>query len=209
MYNAQKKSKPSYYKPAVKHTVKVQKKNITFQPKKVTVEKKSFDSAATALVVPATGIWSAVGAANLIRQGTTSQNRIGREVQMKSWMMRVSCAAVGVPIRILLIYDKSGQNGSATLPLITDILVTDSHTSFHNLENKERFVTLVDTLFMNGGGNATTSEYRKIDLPAIFGADAGTAADFRTGTVLFAASACNGALATTVDVRMRCRYTDC
>jgi len=202
-YGKKSTKKPSYFKPQ-KSAAMAKKKNITFQPKKLTVEKKSIDSGIAAAVLPA-GTWTGLNNANLIRQGTISNQRVGREVQMKSFQLRYEPGSGTQPQRMLVVYDKQP---TGTAPVITDILTADSFTAFTNLDNKERFVTLIDVLVTPGGSVGVGEEYRKMDLPVVFKADTGVNSDFSTGAIYYMFCASLAAPAT-YTARSRIRYTDC
>lgn len=201
------KKKPTYFK-SDKMPKSYKKKSLSFQPKKITVEKKNIDLAITAGVLPAAGVFSTPTIINQIRLGTGSSNRIGREVSMKSIVLKHEALTPGfTPIRNMVVYDKSPSGGSVAT---TDILVVDAFTGQINLDNKDRFVVLIDIVSHPGGSNSTTEEFRKIDLPTVFKSDTGAVADFSTGTLYHLCSASSTLAApSTFNCRVRARYTDC
>lgn len=135
-------------------------------------------------------------------QGTDSTTRIGRKICMKSiqgrWTFTLQTAAAGTQAagvvagqaRLLIVYDKQA-NGAA--PIATDILqdgTTSSLQSPLNLNNRERFIVLIDK-FINldpqGPACQTIKFYKKLPKRAqdvIFnGGNAGTIGDIQTGSV--------------------------
>lgn len=139
---------------------------------------------------------------NGLTQGTDSTTRIGRKVCMRSiqgrWTFTLQNTAGGVfpagvvggQVRLLIVYDKQ-SNGVA--PVATDILqggATTQLVSPINLNNRERFVVLIDkfvTLDPNNMQSATIKFYKKMPRKAedvIFNAgNAGTVGDIQTGSV--------------------------
>lgn len=144
-------------------------------------EKKTVDVLA-GMGLPAGAVtWSALQHINVIPQGTTGNQRVGRKVQMKSLYLR---ANYGQCTRILAVYDRASQNASIVAPLITDILTADNNLAHKNLNNGERFVTLIDETTVFDTGSTKYSEmFRKIDLSAIYTATTGTVAELTTGGV--------------------------
>lgn len=223
MYGKASKKKPSYFK-APKMSKDYKAKKITMQPKRVTVEKKNRDGAITAGVLPAAGVWSSVNLLNPVAQGVTTLSRIGREIQMKSLKINYETASgtSTIPVRMLAVYDKQ-TNGIypyycgpplltiiGALPSITDILSTDAFTSQANLDNKDRFVTLMDVIIKPGGSTTVDEQWRKFDLPVVFKGTGGAITDISTGGVYFmVASASALAAPATYNAYTRIRYTDC
>lgn len=131
--------------------------------------------------------------------GTDAVNRIGRKTVMKSLTfdcVAVASAALTVAgaVRVHIVYDKQ-PNGA--LPNATTIFKTDDWLGHNNLDNRDRFVTLVDDILpvgnQSGSQNVTVCrKHVKLQgkdgtkgLPCIFNnGSAGTAADFTTGTIV-------------------------
>lgn len=99
---------------------------------------------------------------NLVAQGATPLQYIGRSLMMKKLSFRyifnsnttnLSVATNGsFMVRLLLVYDKD-PNGTA--PLITEILTTDDFGSFNNLDSADRYCVLYDKIKQinpDGGG---------------------------------------------------------
>lgn len=177
---------------------------MTIVPRGNKLEKKSFEFGAVGLAVPST-TFTTPQSINLVRLGTAATNRVGRQIQLKSVVLRNHSL---LPLRTIIVYDKSGQNGSAVVPAITDILQADAITAHHNLNNKERFVTIMDTFHepQTTTSGSVQESFRRIDLTTVFAADTGADSDFATGTlwVLYSTSAAAGTLTS----RIRTRYTD-
>jgi len=96
------------------------------------------------------------------------------------------------------------------LPSITDILLQDSFTSGANLSNKERFVTLVDTVIMPGGSTTVSEQFRKMDLPAVYSGTTAAIGSIATGGLYFVACAATvNAAPNLFNFFSRIRYTDC
>jgi len=201
------KKRPTYFK-ASKMPKEYKAKKLVFQPKSMVVEKKDFNVAVTAGVLPAAGVWSAVSPLSLVVQGTGPNDRIGKGIALKNVNLRFEALTAGfIPCRILVIYDKQP---TGSLPAITDVLTTDTFTAHGNLLNCNRFVTLVDSTVNPGGSNCTTEQFRKCELPLIYKATAGTIADFATGAVYFMCSAsATLAAPSTFNARFKLRYVDC
>lgn len=118
------------------------------------------------LVLNATGT---IQALNLIQVGSSMFNRIGRRVEMISIRLEANIAIINATRaslpdygRILVVYDRQ-TNGA--YPAITDVLQdtdqlannTTSSLSGLNMNNRERFVTILDKrMFIPGVTNTAT-----------------------------------------------------
>lgn len=84
---------------------------------------------------------------NGITQGSDYNNRIGRKFTMVKLLGRMRVALGATPtnsnVRALVVYDKQ-PNGAAFSN--TDLLTGSSTTAFNNLNNKDRFIVLVDKI---------------------------------------------------------------
>ncbi len=100
---------------------------------------------------------------NLIPQGVTESQRIGRKCTIRSigWRWRLllpELDATGTPgdgdiLRMILYVDKQCNGATAA---VTDILESADFQSFNNLANKSRFRTLMDkTIVLNTEGIAS------------------------------------------------------
>jgi len=138
---------------------------------------------------------------NGIARGDEISERNGREIMMKSIQITMKSAATagtGLPqaMRALVVYDKQAN---AAAPTVAQILEggLDSRvtTRMRNLENRKRFVILMDEVFtvgplgVNVGAlgadpNHVLKWYKKVHLPVEFNSgDAGTVADITTGSL--------------------------
>lgn len=119
--------------------------------------------------IPTAGeILAANASLNVIAQGNTESQRIGRKLTIKSilWRMKfrilanTAASTTEDSVRIILYLDKQ-CNGAAAV--VTDILETASFLSFNHLANSSRFVILMDKHIqlnqMAGGGDGTTEDY--------------------------------------------------
>lgn len=147
---------------------------------------------------------------------------IGRQTTMKSlywiWEGNISTTGTGSsPIRLVIVYDKEAEGAAPTIAaaLQTDIFNQDNIEAMQNLNNRDRFVVLVDEIVEcigTAGPQAFMRKgYRKIQLPVVFNASAAaTVAAINTGSV-YAVAWQNGALATTnmgTTLQTRIRFED-
>ncbi len=114
---------------------------------------------------------------NLIAQGTTESQRIGRKCTIRSINWRFSLllspatasAATSDTLRIIMFLDKQCNGATAAN---TDVLESASYLSFNNLANKGRFRTLMDRVYninsAAGGGDGTTEDYGPVDISDSF-----------------------------------------
>jgi len=195
-------------KPAVKHTVKISKRsNMLFQPTIQRAELKNHDRQFNSVTLA--GSWSALENINLIGLGTSPTERVGRKVCMKSLLCRFTqTGPVIAPTRLLIIYDKSGQNNSGTQPLITDILSTNTMESPLNLANAERFVVLSDHMIQPNGTLVGGAVYKKMALDFVAKnviPGVTPLADVTTGTMFLTSCAL---VAVTTSMYTRVRFED-
>ena len=117
--------------------------------------------------VSATGEILNGGTVNIIPQGTTEVQRIGRKCTIKSinWrydIVRNDTTAIWdvEVVRVILYLDKQANGATAT---VAGILESTDYQSFNNLANKGRFLTLMDrkhVLKPNAGfGDGTTNAF--------------------------------------------------
>lgn len=132
---------------------------------------------------------------NPCAQGVDANQHIGRTTKMTSlyWMFQGSLG-VGTTgassARMLIVYDKEAEGAAPTVAvgLQTDIMALDAIYGMNNLNNRDRFVTLVDEIvesFGTAGPQAFFRKgYRKVSLPCVFnGSAAATIAAINTGSV--------------------------
>lgn len=151
-------------------------------------------------------------------QGDTVSTREGRKIIIKSIYLRSrqtldSNATDSALSRTMLVYDKQAN---ASAPSITDILTSASVQAFNNLDNRERFVVLMDKVIqVKSEGqfistNTFFKKYMKVNLETIYNSsNVGTVADINTGSLYLVQL---GTQAVTADVdnftNVRIRYVD-
>ncbi len=139
---------------------------------------------------------------NLIAQGVTESQRIGRKCTIKSinWRFNiqldngVATQTTGETVRIILYLDKQANGAAAT---VTAILEADDYQSFNNLANKSRFRTLMDRTFdlnvQAASGNGTTDDtsrfavndafYKKCNIPIEYDSTTGALTEIRSNNI--------------------------
>lgn len=137
---------------------------------------------------------------NLIAQGVTESERIGRKCTLKKigWKFDIQLLAATTPtanevVRVIMYVDKQ-TNGAAATAL--NLLQTDDFQSFNNLENKGRFRTLMDRTYAFNpsiSGDGTTidtstlticdSFYKNVNLPIEFSGATGAITEVRSNNV--------------------------
>jgi hypothetical protein len=147
---------------------------------------------ATAVNLAAAGYYSLL---NGIAAGTEPYQRVGRQIQMANYELRMGVSQVGgglqsMPVRFMIVYDKQ-TNGATFNPAA----ILDNSTAIpnvwkqYNLDNRDRFVILRDETsqinITTGEGSFPTFHLRgKIDLPTIFNATGGgTITSITTGSL--------------------------
>lgn len=178
------------------------------------------DVALTAYAMDTTGT---IALLNIVAQGTSVNQRVGKKIQLKSLQCRgniiANSTAILNDIAYMVVYDK---RPTGALPAITDILVTANANSFNNDANSGRFVILkrVDVT-MTGNSTAATnvtdstildgSFYLKLNHPVAYKA-AGTGAigDIEQGALYFVSVGTNaaGTTAATGQLAFRTRFDD-
>ncbi len=162
---------------------------------------------------------------NVIAQGVTESDRIGRRVTVRSifWRFQLTMAAGTAAasttdtVRVLLYLDKQANGATAA---VTDILESANFQSFNNLGNKRRFRTLMDrTYTLNqtaGGGNGSTEDYgamqmddnlfKKVNIPIEYTGANGLIAEITSnniGVLLLGSGGIAG-----FNSKMRLRFSD-
>lgn len=191
-------------------------------------ERKFFDNsiAASTLMPAATATW-AFSLLNGIAQGTDANQRVGRTVEWASLFMRISVSVTattaGLPdkYRVVLVYDKQ-NNASAALPAPTDVFTDNAIQGLQNLDNRSRFIILLDKYFYLGpattanGGVPTVQDkvyfLRKNikQLRSVYNGAGATIGTINTGSI-FVGVCGHGGLITTPPsgvFKVRLRYTD-
>lgn len=158
-------------------------------------ELKFIDTIDSTGLVAGTGTGNVPVLLNGCAQGTDATQHIGRQTTMKSfyWMWQGSLAPTTTgtsSARLVILYDKEAEGAAPTIAAgaQTDAFSVDSIEAFNNLNNRDRFVTLVDELVecigTAGPQSFMRKGYRKINLPCVFNASAAaTVAAINTGSV--------------------------
>lgn len=137
---------------------------------------------------------------NGVTQGTTANQRIGKQINIKSIQVRLKLRRTNdtnVTVRILIVYVKESQVGladTAGLDYLLQFVPSTSGvkdrtvTSALNLNNTANFVVLKDTVQELDDGHGTEfywQYYHKCNLNSEFttSSTTGTAADFKKGSL--------------------------
>lgn len=178
------------------------------------------DTAAATYAMDTTGT---IALLNVVAQGTSVNQRVGKKISMKGLQCRGSSynnsAAIQNDVAMIIVYDKRPDGN---LPAITDILVTATSKSFNNTQNEGRFSILKridytqvgDTTGTQLTSNTANSLDFYLDLkgkPVVYKA-AGTGAigDIEEGAlyVVTVGSSGAGVGAAAANVGFRLRYYD-
>jgi len=177
-------------------------------------EFKAVDVAATTAINSAT----AVALLNGIAPGSDIDERVGREVMMKSIQFKAVTYATPATgedqlHRVLIVYDRQTN---ATALTAAEVLSTANVLAPRNLENRKRFSILFDRTYTindsdEPGTFRTIKFYRHLKHPITFNAGvAGTVADITTGSVYLVMIGSNAAgdTAGSIQYSSRIRYLD-
>ncbi len=162
---------------------------------------------------------------NLIAQGVTETERIGRKCTLRNinWRFTIDLPASGTfantadTVRVLMYLDKQANGATAA---VLDILETANFQSFNNLSNKSRFRTLMDRTYdlgaTAGGGDGTTEDtgkvhisdslYKKVNIPLEFSAGTEAITEIRSnniGILLISLAGISG-----FESKIRLRFSD-
>lgn len=161
---------------------------------------------------------------NIIAQGVTEVQRVGRKCTIRSinWRFNirlpegVASSTTADTVRVMVYHDKQTNGAAAT---VTQILEADNYQSFNNLSNKSRFRTLMDRTYdlntdLSGDGttvdsprfNINDSFYKKCNIPIEFDATTGAITEQRSNNIGVLLLSKNGLCA--FDSKMRVRYSD-
>lgn len=203
--------KPTQKKP------KFKRQNAMIIPR-VTPELKWNDVQTLTALLPFGGWTAGQNLSNLI-PGGGSTNRIGRKVNWTKLNMRStfnldqgSNPTGGCCIRQVVVFDKQA-NGAA--PTALSVFAFDDFTSQMNLDNRDRFVILMDTittgLSLGNMYNVQTVQNRRFNCETIYNAGtAGTVADINTGSIYYFVSQSNAIFGVNIqqNTRFRLRFVD-
>lgn len=174
-------------------------------------EYKAIDTNDTTAVMDTTGSVVLLNGASL---GTDYNNRIGRKVIFKSLLIKgnaIATQATGTtqPYRFLIVYDK--QTNGAT-PAVTDILSLAGTRAPINLNNRDRFVVLVDLTGSVTDATGTSDKiecfgrYTKLNLETTYNSNNnGNVTDINTGGIFAVTLGGNAAGATAGILPFHCR----
>ncbi len=193
-------------------------------------ELKFFDGTMTDAVVASGGV-VVLNCMNIIDQGVSEQQRIGRKIVLRSIAFRYfmtlpeqDAASTPPPndvLRILIIQDKQCNGTAATVNGDGGPLFTNDTNTFNNLNNKSRFVTLMDrthmlnyqTLASDGAGLVSSASlqenyswFKKLNIPLEFSGTTGAITELRSNNlfcVIMGTASHAG-----FDSRFRLRFSD-
>ncbi len=159
---------------------------------------------------------------NIIAQGVTESQRIGRKCTIQSigWRYNIQypsqaiMASTSDSIRIIMYLDKQANGETAA---ITDILESNDYQSFNNLSNSGRFRILLDKVVdmqQNAAiaGPVTNEQdknftfFKKVAIPIEFSAGTGAIAEIRSNNLGVLLLSRVGALR--FDSKIRLRFSD-
>ena len=180
------------------------------QPTRQVVEKKNLD-VPSAISGGAANVFGTIVPLNLCAQGVLASQRVGRKIQMKSLLLKWKTDAIEgatdvSPFRVLVVYDKQ-TNG--ILPAVTDILTQNMIIVPNNLSYADRFITLMDFMTdpqQNTSQSLCGTQFRKLNLEAMYQGAGGTIAEINTGGVYILVA--NPTNADSMNFFARIRYTD-
>lgn len=186
-------------------------------------ELKSIDATPATISVNTTGSLTLL---NGCAVGTDYTDRIGRKTMLKSINFRgffqpADDNTVTNYVRMMIVYDRQ-TNGAA--PAVTDILQSASSLSNLNLNNRDRFLVLVDKEYVIGRVINTATQalayspnvhrckgYRRLNLETQYGGTTSAIASIATGSLYMLAIgniAAGGGTDATLDITLRVRFLD-
>lgn len=153
---------------------------------------------------------------NGMTRGDDNNQRIGREVLMRSVLLSYSIAVntvsgLDVRVRVMIVYDRQTNT---LAPVITDILNSSNVVSIRNLSNVRRFSILYDVVhvlnsYIEPFGQLYRKYYRHLNHPVVYNSgNAGTVADIVTGSLYLVAFCSTAVDSPTISYAARIRYTD-
>ncbi len=188
-------------------------------------EMKFHDLSVTDGTIAQGGVIQTTGTINIIPQGVTEVQRVGRKctvtkIQYRWNIVNAGGAAVGTSetIRLILYQDKQCNGATAA---VTDILESDDYQSFRNLGNTGRFIIHYDTtVTLNpqaAAGDGTANDvasvaengtfFKECTIPIEFNSTTGALTEIRSNNLAVMTVAKEGNLAT-LDSQIRLRFAD-
>ncbi len=161
---------------------------------------------------------------NVIVQGTSESQRIGRKCTLRSinWRFNIrlpegtAVTTTSDTVRVILYLDKQTNGATAA---VTDILESDDFQSFNNLSNKSRFRTLMDRTYdlntdLSGDGTTVDSPrfnmndtfFKKVNIAIEYDSTTGAITEQRSNNVGVLLLSKNGLC--TFASKMRIRFSD-
>lgn len=163
------------------------------------IKNVDFENVAGTQVYDTTGLVTLV---NGIATGDLGSQRNGRKVTMVSIHLRGKIAPVdgttqAVGCRTMLIYDRQTNAAALTIAQVLDTSVSANSLCWNLLDNKDRFVVLMDKYIAIGGFDTTATQtyaqsptvsevvfHKKFNLPVAFNTGTGaTVASITTGSI--------------------------
>lgn len=192
------------------------------QPIELKFHDLNFDDA----VVAAAGAIST--SLNIIAQGTTESERIGRKCTLRKIGFRfemqlgaqTAASACNDVVRVMLVQDKQANGAVPTISGVNGILASADYQSFNNLNNKNRFRTLMDRTYdinqKAGGGDGTTEDYgaviksdafyKDLNVPIEFSGATGAITEIRSNNLILLVISKSGLA--TFNSKFRLRFSD-
>ena len=154
-------------------------------------EKKFFDTVRASFTPATTGTIANLSL-NLIPQGVTESERVGRKCTIKNVTIRgqvlmnttATAANTATIVRIIVYLDKQANGQTAA---VTDILDSATEFSFNNMSNKGRFITLGQERIAlscpsgSGRGSTDTLSYGENVAAYFFNKEVNIPVEFSTG----------------------------
>ncbi len=171
--------------------------------------------------------WNVEGSLNLIPQGVTETQRVGRKCTITNIGIRITAklpttavaAQTADILRIALVQDKQANGAN---PGVTDVFEDDNYQSFNNLSNSGRFKTLWDKTISisasagSGRGSTDTLSYgevqraytffKRCNIPIEFDSTTGAVTEIRSNNIVLLYASKNGFAG--FDGVARIRFTD-
>jgi hypothetical protein len=193
-----------------------------YRPRGLGPELKVIDNSTANYTTTTAG---ALGLLNGVAQGSDYTNRIGRKIMMKSLLFRLcttptpgvtSSSPKGCTVRVIVFYDHQ-TNGAP--PAVTDILNGATYLQPTNLNNRDRFIILMDKFIaceaylnaasvLNTGAPKThvLKKYIKMSKDVVFQNTSNAVADIASGSLYSLIIADNTTW--NYDVNTRVRFVD-
>lgn len=144
-------------------------------------ELKFIDVTSVLTITNGSNVAGPVTPLNLVARGIDATQEIGRKIVMKSlywlWEGTIGPTSTGsTPVRLVILYDKEANGALPTVATgaQTDMFNQDNIYAQMNLNNRDRFIVLVDEIVECIGTAGPQcfyrKGYRKISLPVVFNA---------------------------------------